>query len=383
MTDERENQYQSAAWQKTVSRMTAAERASWAIETQLLARGIASMRLPRGAVVGVDDQPVSSLGFNGFQGPGSSLASGSFTTHAGTITELLRKVQLPVQAGKACATGRKQRAARIAEKMGYPVHVSPANSAKIHRLNVMVENRDELVAALKKIHDNTAGRTVLREANVTTAWIQKVPKGQRLRFLVVGSSAVAAVASPFGAGEDRHVEIEAVHPGIRELAVSALHAIPGLEHGEVYLAVEDVSVEPGAQDVKILSVAAEPDMDVYSRDGDCGLSVAGLVTAYYADLSGIEQGEIAEQGDTQTVFAGVVDTPRFARRLRGRVEKLLGPDTTYTVTETGEDEITMTLRGDLGCAAMLSTVGVRGLVKGLRASSSYTSVLQSPIAVKE
>lgn len=364
-----------SVWERTLTRLTGAERANWAIESQLLAHGISTARLPRSTVVGmVDGEPVSELGFIALQGPGSTLTGSSFAQHARTVHEVLAVHQLPVQTGLRCTSRQLQRAIRHASSVGYPVLVRPANSPQTNRLRRIVTSDDEMKHALALIQSKTNGRYQDQEKTVSTAWIQKIPAGRLIRFLVVGPDVVAAVAGELASDVDnQRVPIEQVHPGIRNQAVAALHAIPGLEHGEVLMMVQNLDQDAVEANTAIMTVSASPELDMYEQ-GSEPFAVRQIVR-HYLTLSGVAYPEPVREVSTRTLFTGVVETGRFMRRLNGRVEKLLGTDAGHTVSDLGDGQIELRFTGVVEIVALLSTVGVRGLARGLRASTATTELI--------
>lgn len=367
---------QSADWQDAVTRLSQVDRASWAIQRQLTARGVATVRFPRGTVVGFDGEPVSELAFVGFQGPGTTLAGTSLAAHASTVSEVLAAKNIPVVPGQVCTTTQIQRAANYARSVGYPVVVRPANSDRTRKPRIVVRRPEEMSAALQRVQTEATDRTVDREAGARTAWIQKVPTGQLLRVLVTDSEAVAAVV---GDPETLGFEVRPVseiHPDIRGAAVKALRAFPGLEHGEVDLVVQNLSQDSRNQQPAVMTVASSPVVGTYETGGDFGLTAAAAVTDHYLAKSGIANSEPTAVRSLTITYTGVVNAERFARRLKSRTEKLVGAGGNLETETSGEAGVSAIYRGDPGTGALLATLGVRGLVRGQRASTALTEVLE-------
>ncbi|WBL19783.1 hypothetical protein [Citricoccus sp. NR2] len=365
---------------RTLKAILSAERASWATEAQLLAHGVSTVRLPRSTVVGISGgEPLSSLGFTGAQGPGSTLTGASMVAHAPSVRELLVSRRLPVQAGQLCLARQTQRATKFAQSVGYPVLVRPANGNKTNLVRTVVHSAEEMPAALAKVRKFSRGRTVDRETEVQSAWVQKVPSGTLLRLLVVGSGVVAAVIGSVETdAETTFLATEEIHPEIRSLAVEALAAFPGLDHGEVQIAVDDWAAGTGNQTAVIMTVLASPNLDMYARNGDAGRAVVAEMVRFYLGAAKMAYAEPVRQRRTRTTFTGVVETQRFRRRLKARVSKMVGADVAasdYAVREVGDGVVELTAKGDVEITAMLSTLGVRGLVRGLRASTARTDLL--------
>lgn len=380
MTQTAQESTAESNFDRTLNALLSAERASWATEAQLLAHGVSTVRLPRSTVVGISDgEPLSSLGFTGAQGPGSTLTGASMAAHAPSVRELLISRRLPVQVGQLCLARQTQRATKFAQTVGYPVLVRPANGNKTNLVRTVVHSADDMPAALAKVRKFSRGRTVDRETEVQSAWVQKVPAGTLLRLLVVGSGVVAAVIGSVETDSETSVlSTDEIHPEIRTLAVEALGAFPGLDHGEVQIAVEDWTAGIRDQDAVIMTVLASPNLDLYAQDDDHGRGVVTEMVRFYLGAAKVRFTEPVHHRHTRTVFTGVVDTLRFRRRLTARISKMLGAEVAaadYKVREAGNGTIELTANGDVEITAMLSTLGVRGFVRGLRASTAITALL--------
>lgn len=362
-------------WTRTLERLTVNERANWAVESQLLAHGVSTTRLPRSTVVGVlDGEPVSELGFIGLQGPGSTLTGSSFIQHARTVYEMLDVHQLPVASGIRCTSKQLQRATRHAASLGYPVLVRPANSPMTNKLRRIVASDAEMKDALALIQRKTSGRYQDKENTVSTAWIQEIPAGKLVRFLVVGSDVIAAVIGDLASDEvARPLSVKDLHPGIRKQAVAGLRAIPGVEHGEVLMMVQDLSKDAAEANTTVMMVSVSPELGMFEQSSEG--AVARQIVRHYLTRAGVPYSDPVREATTRTVFTGVVESERFMRRLNGRITKLLGADAGHSVDDLGDGQIELRFSGDLEIVAMLSTLGVRGLVRGLRASTAATQLI--------
>ncbi|MGO1531557.1 MAG: hypothetical protein ACTHX1_10895 [Micrococcaceae bacterium] len=333
-------------WTRTLSRLTVNERANWAVESELLAHGVSTMRLPRSTVVGVrGGEPVSELGFIGLQGPGSTLTGSSFIQHARTVREMLDVHHLPVASGIRCTSKQLRRATRHAASVGYPVLVRPANSPQTNKLRRIVSSDDEMKEALALIQRKTNGRYQDKENTVSTAWIQEIPEGQFVRFLVVGTDVIAAVIGELASDEStRPLRVEDLHPGIRTQAVAALRSIPGVEHGEVLMMVQDLRKDAIESNTAIMMLSASPELDMYEHS--LGGGVTRQIVRHYLTRAGVSYSEPLRDVTTSTTFTGVVEPERFMRRLNGRISKLLGADAGHAVRDLSDGQIELRFSGD-------------------------------------
>lgn len=363
-------------WQDAVSRLGEVDRASWAIQRQLTARGVATVRMPRGTVVGYDGEPISELAFVGFQGPGTTLAGTSLAAHASSVFQVLAAKYLPVQPGRVCTTKQVQAAATYARSVGFPVVIRPANSDRTRKPRVVVRAAEQIPAALERIQADASDRTVYRETELRTAWIQKLPSGTLLRILVAGSEAVAVVSGDPVRGGLQATPVNEIHPDIRSTAVAALRAFPGLEHGEIDLVVQNSAEAAQKQDLKIMTIGSSPMLSTYQTHGDFGMAVAAAVTDHHLMKSGTATSETSSQRRVKITYTGVVNPEQFVSLLQSRAEKITGSVVEVETDISGEDAVSAFYRGDPGTSALLSAMGVRGLVRGQRASTAFTEVIE-------
>lgn len=366
----------AAGWQDEVSRLAEVDRASWAIQRQLTARGVATVRMPRGTVVGYDGEPISELAFVGFQGPGTTLAGTSLAAHASSVFQVLAAKYLPVQPGRVCTTKQVQAATSYARSVGFPVVVRPANSDRTRKPRIVVLAAEQIPAALERIQAEASDRTVYRETEVRTAWIQKLPSGTLLRILVVGSEAVAVVVGDPVREGFQETPVSEIHPEIRSTAVAALRAFPGLEHGEIDLVVQNPAAAAQGQDLKIMTINSSPVLNTYQTHGDFGVAVAAAVTDHYLMKAGTAIEETSDQRRVKITYTGVVNPEQFVNLLQSRAEKVTGSIAEVETDIPGEDTVSALHHGDPGTSALLSAMGVRGLVGGQRASTALTEVIE-------
>lgn len=365
---------QSTGFRDALMDLNQADRASWAIQRQLTARGVATVRMPRSAVVGFDGGPDSRLAFVGLQGPGTTLAGTSLAAHASSIAEVLEAKNLPVQPGRVCTTKQVQRAARYARSVGYPVIIRPANSDRAWKPRIVVRAAEKLPAALERIQIEASDRVVDRETGVRTAWIQKLPSGTLLRALVVGHEVVAAASgSPDTLGLET-VKVEEIHPDIRATAVATLQALPGLEHGEVELVVQNLAEGKGSQNLSIMTVRSSPMIDTYRTSSDCGQDAAAALADYYIAKSSAFYSEPLDERGVEITYSGVVNQEKFVRRLKSRIDAICGSSGGIDAEIRSQGKVSVFYRGDPGIASLISLLGVRGLGQGQRASSVFTEI---------
>src|SRR5690625_3344743 len=226
---------ESQTWRRMVRRLSAHDRASWAVQSQLTARGVSTLRLPRATVLGLKDgTPVPELVFKGSEASGTTLSGASLAAHAGTVDAHLKRKNFPVPQGREYTSRQVTRAKNYARRIGYPVVMRPANSARANGIRIVASTEAELVRGFARIRDKTQGRVVLQEKkSPRSAWVQKLPEGKVLRMFVVGRQVVGAAEVSADGTDHETTALGSMRPDYLRAAVESLRVLPGLEHGEV------------------------------------------------------------------------------------------------------------------------------------------------------
>jgi hypothetical protein len=213
----------------------------------------------------------------------STLAAVTYAQDKRMRRQLLVQAGLPVPDGVTFAIGREiGEAKRFARNVGYPVVVKPASGDNMSEVFTGVRNEKELATTIDYFRTPELGRpafsrtayalTLLLEPDeedgrtITPAGyqllVEKQVTGVPLRILVVGDRVVSAVAGPGegrGSADRSYGEVrDEIHPDFRDLALTAVRAIPGLTTAALDLIVTDHRSPRGQQDAWIVDFSERP-----------------------------------------------------------------------------------------------------------------------------
>jgi glutathione synthase/RimK-type ligase-like ATP-grasp enzyme len=220
----------------------------------------------------------------------SSLSAVTYAQDKRMRRELLQHAGLPVPPGATFAIGReRQRARRFAERIGYPVVVKPAVGDNLSEVFPGLRDEQQLEEAVEHLRtpeserptftrtaygltlllepDEEEGRTVAPAGYQFL--IERHVTGDYLRQLVVGDRVVSAVHCPGGpAGAPGRDVTDEVHPSVREMAVYAADAVPGLAVAVIDLVLQDHTRPAPAQELWVVELSERPSLATQARISD-------------------------------------------------------------------------------------------------------------------
>lgn len=368
---------ESQTWRRMVRRLAPHDRASWAVQSQLTARGVSTLRLPRATVLGSKDgTPVPELVFKGSEAAGTTLAGASLAAHAGTVDAHLKRNNFPVPQGREYTSRQVTRAKKYARRIGYPVVMRPANSARANGIRIVASTEAELVRGFAHIQDKTQGRVVLQEKkSPRSAWVQKLPEGKVLRMFVVGRQ-VVGVAEVSADGTDHEtVPLGSMRPDYLRAGVESLRVLPGLEHGEVELLVPADGERYRHLSYFVMHIRPTPPFDVYRLMEEPGKHVLDAYTQYYLSKSGISATEARSKRHVKVSYAGVVKVDRFTEIVASAFAAEGYTKDSFDLEHQGDDWISLETEETPEMSALLALAAFGGASQEEHASKAVITVL--------
>lgn len=178
--------------------------------------------------------------------------------------------------------------------------------------------------------------------------------GSRFHAFVLDGTTVALVRHESGVS---HAVLDEAHPEVLDLAIRALHAIPGLGHADVELAVNNHRSPLYGQEAHVVNMDSAPRLTLYEPDAvrPSGVLAAALVRAHAGSAH-------APVPTTERVAARVSLIGSATKHSKELLEKL-SSGLTLTVRETrigDDDQVFAIVEGNLDEVAALPVVTVTG-----------------------
>ena len=254
------------------------------IHAAMLAHGLDVVLLPRQLLLGCarGGTPGEVAFVHGVPNS-STLASLSFAHDKRIRRALLERAGLPVPKGATFSIKGRAAAMRFAEKIGYPVMLREALGENPGRMMTDIRDGEELLAAFDALRlvplqtEGTAsdiarsayGRYGLSVDEIdkegrrlaprgTRFLLEKLQPGQRLRCLAAADSVLLIARVKNDPLRPEVVEqdvTQQVHVDIRDAAMQAVRAVPGLSVGVVDLVVTDMTMPPTGQAWSVVDCA--------------------------------------------------------------------------------------------------------------------------------
>lgn len=235
-------------------------------------------------------------------------------------------------------------------KAGYPVVVKPAVGDNTIDVMTGIHDEQALKSAIEYLHTPPAERpghvraayalTELREpgerngkTTVPDAYrflVEKQVSGEYLRFLVLDGEVINVLLCPEGPWKSEPGQIkdvtEAVHKSLKEIAVGAVAAIPGIAVAALDIVVKDHTKRTDVDDAKIVEYSERPWLEVQH-------TVSSELSAQMGE-------RILGYGVGQAVLPGAQETVAVEFRIDGSVH----PD--YLLRALLEELPKRNLKGD-------------------------------------
>lgn len=393
-----------------------------------LGYGLSATRLSKFSLI-AEDKYRNNMLFSWSTSQLSSIVSHAFCVDKEATRQILNEQGLPVPAGRAFEPKDVSSALEYAELIGYPVVCKPLNGSKGEGVVVNIKKKEELLAAIKTLErsvykdsdfivekyvkgkdyrivvvGNEVKGALCRElASVTgdgihsTAELMLAKHAWRMRnphfiersafieedsaFGNINDFAVDLLRVPnldehvvFGTscnlsqGADSVDVLDELHPSIKEAAVKATEAIPGLRYCGVDILIEDHTKDISSQSAAIIELNAK------AAIGNCEYPMFGkpreVVKSIFttvADDFGIDIPKVFNEGSCKVVceVKGSIDKNEYTRWAY-RSARQLG--VRLKVKELNSPKIHIEIEGSVKVVAMMAT----RLVVGPKSSRPYS-----------
>lgn len=316
-------------------------RDGYEVHRAALERGFDVRLLPRQVMeVSDPEDPSKTVAFTHGVPEGTTLAGATYTQDLRMRRAILTKAGFAVPRGATFSVGRSQSLAlKFASRIGYPVVLKPAVGDNTIEVAPGLENRDELTKAIEYLYTPPSQRekftraayalTELREPGRVNGkvvappgyrfLIEKHVQGQYLRFLVVGQEVHNILHCPGGPWASLRDQIQDVtattHVSLKDIAVGAARAVPGLSIAAVDIIVPDFRADTTVEEAQIVELSERPWLSVqhlYSPELASGL--AGAIMR-----SGLPHATDATPQETissEVLVGGAVDPAKLLEVLR-------------------------------------------------------------------
>lgn len=393
-----------------------------------LGYGLSATRLSKFSLI-AEDKNRNNMLFSWSTSQLSSIVSHAFCVDKEATRQILNEQGLPVPAGRAFEPKDITSALEYAELIGYPVVCKPLNGSKGEGVVVNIKKKEELLAAIKTLErsvyqdsdfivekyikgkdyrivvvGNEVKGALCRElASVTGdgvhstvelmlakhAWRMKNPhfiersafieedsafgnindfSVDLLRVPELNEHVVFGTSCNLSQGADSVDVLDELHPSIKEAAVKATEAIPGLRYCGVDILIEDHTKDIFSQSAAIIELNAK------AAIGNCEYPMFGkpreVVKSIFttvADDFGIAIPKVFNEGNCKVVceVKGSIDKKEYTRWAY-RSARQLGVD--LKVKELNSPKIHIEIEGSVKVVAMMAT----RLVVGPKSSRPYS-----------
>lgn len=393
-----------------------------------LGYGLSATRLSKFSLI-AEDKHRSNMLFSWSTSQLSSIVSHAFCVDKEATRQILHEQGLPVPAGRAFEPKDITSALEYAELISYPVVCKPLNGSKGEGVVVNITKKEELLAAIKTLErsvykdsdfivekyikgkdyrivvvGNEVKGALCRElASVTGdgihstaelmlakhAWRMKNPHFiERSAFIEEDSAfgnindfsvdllrvpdlnehVVFGTSCNLSQGADSVDVLDELHPSIKEAAVKATEAVPGLRYCGVDILIEDHTKDISSQSAAIIELNAKAAIGncEYPMFGKPREVVKSIFTTVANDF-GIDIPKIFNEGNCKVVceVKGSIDKKEYTRWAY-RSARQLGVD--LKVKELNSPKIHIEIEGSVKVVAMMAT----RLVVGPRSSRPYS-----------
>lgn len=393
-----------------------------------LGYGLSATRLSKFSLV-AEDKHRNNMLFSWSTSQLSSIVSHAFCVDKEATRQILKEQGLPVPAGRSFEPKDITSALEYAELIGYPVVCKPLNGSKGEGVVVNIKKKEELLAAIKTLErsvykdsdfivekfikgkdyrivvvGNEVKGALCRElASVTGdgihstaelmlakhAWRMKNPHFiersafieedsafgnindfavDLLRVPDVNEHVVFGTSCNLSQGADSVDVLDELHSSIKEAAVKATEAIPGLRYCGVDILIEDHTKDIASQAAAIIELNAK------AAIGNCEYPMFGkpreVVKSIFttvADDFGVDISKVFNEGNCKVVceVKGSIDKKEYIRWAY-RSARQLGVD--LKVKEPNSPKIHIEIEGSVKVVSMMAT----RLVVGPKSSRPYS-----------
>lgn len=277
-----------------------------------LAHGLHVLALPRQVLLAGRERTVpSDISFAHGVPEASTVAAVTFAQDRRLRRAMVERAGVTVPKGATFSWRTVRSASTFAEEMGYPVVVKEVQGENPARAVRGVRSSDEVASAFHELRQRRpedrspgsnpfiAGYAATRlgfdlddDGNEvaplrTRFLVEKQVQGQVVRTLVCGDEAVVSVLMDESTGRGVLDVTAECDPRIREIAVAATGATPGLALGTVDIVSDDYRSDGG--DALVVDVSERPRLETYVTAGEhLGERASDAIVRFQARAAGID-----------------------------------------------------------------------------------------------
>ena len=322
-------------------------RDGYEVHQAALARGLDVRLLPRQVMeVSIPGDAPTTVGFSHGVPETTTLAGATYAQDLRMRRAMLSKAGYTQPRGATFSVGRSQNLARrFADRIGYPVVLKPAVGDNTIEVAANLLSRHDLIDAVRYLYTPPSKRenftraayalTELREPGRVNGKIVAPPgyrflvekhlRGQYLRFIVIDRQVRNVLYCPKGPWESSGDQIQDVtastHESLKEAAIGAANAIPGLAVVALDMIVRDFKQETPRKRARIVELSERPWLAVqHQANPELAIELADeiLASAVPQALDRPRQGTIA----TEVLISGAVDPNRLLQALQELSDEL-------------------------------------------------------------
>lgn len=330
------------------NRLPNAIRDGYEIHKAALARGLNVRLLPRQVMeVTLADDSTSTVGFTHGVPQSTTLAGATYAQDLRMRRAMLLKAGFSVPRGATFSVGRSRGLGRkFAERTGFPVVVKPAVGDNTVEVQTGLKNKRQLRQAIEYLYTPPSKRknftrsayalTELREPGRINGefvappgyrfLVEKQVHGQYLRFLVINGEIHNVMYCPDGPWKSRARNMgdvtDVIHSSLKDIAVRAARAVPGLALVALDMVVPDFEVDTSVKDAKIVEFSERPWLSVqFRKSSDLASKMAEeiLRTSLPPQVVDLEP---QERISAEVLIGGAVDPVALLRVLNEKFSEL-------------------------------------------------------------
>lgn len=358
-----------------------------------LAHGFDILALPRQVLLAGRGRTVpSEISFAHGVPESSTVAAVTFAQDRRLRRAMVERAGVTVPKGATFSWRTVGSAARFAEELGYPVVVKEVQGENPARAIRGVRSAEQVAAAfhelrLRRPEDRSPGSNPLIAGYAATRLgfdidddgnevaplrtrflVEKQIPGQVVRTLVCGDDAIMSVLLDDSTGRGVLDVTDLCHPRIREAAVAATRATPGLALGTVDIVSDDYRSDGG--EARVTEVSERPRLESYVTAGEhLGEIGSDAIVAFQAAAAGIDLPGTRSHVAGSAIVEGLRNAQATSRDLSG-----LADERGLRVEVLDVDDVLGTLRLSLSGTPSTMAAYVELLLSGHLTADRASSV---------
>lgn len=311
-----------------------------------LAHGLRVLALPRQVLLAGSERAVpSEISFAHGVPESSTVAAVTFAQDRRLRRAMVERADVLVPKGATFSWRTVESASRFAEELGYPVVIKEVQGENPARAIRGVRSAEGVAAAfhelrLRRPEDRSPGSNPLIAGYAATRLgfdvddegneiaplrtrflVEKQVPGQVVRTLVCGDEAVMSVLMDDSTGLGVLDVTDQCHRRIREIAVAATQATPGLALGTVDIVSDDYRSDGG--EALVTEVSERPRLESYVTAGEhLGEIGSDAIVRFQARVAGIDLPPTRTHVSGTALVEGLRNAEATSHELPGRADAL-------------------------------------------------------------